>query len=125
MASQPANTTISVARRVRSYRNGLRHNNLKSLVNRMRPQIMSVPGEETQILRTFDASSDPQVTTSLAVAGNKQLPVVVFLRAEVTLQDAVDGITNLAFPVKIGGDRFLNKDSTSLTDDLHQDLRDV
>lgn len=124
MASQPANQTISVFRRVRSFRRGLRHNNIKALVNRMRPQIMSVPSEEVQIDRTFDTTSD-HVTTALAKAGNKGLPVVVFLREETTLAEAVSGVSDLGFPVRIGEDAFLEKQSTALTDDLHQDLRDV
>ncbi len=124
MASQPANTTITVARRVRSLRKGLRHNNVKALVNRMRPQIMSVPSEEVQIARTFDTTSD-HVTTALAGAGNKGLPIVVHLRDETTFAAAAEGIDTLDFPVRVGEDAFLQKSAATLADDLHQELRDV
>ena len=58
MASQPANATIRVHRRVRSYRQMIRHNNIKAMCNRMRPLIMSVPSRETQILSTFDGDAN-------------------------------------------------------------------
>jgi len=126
MASQPANTEIEVKRRLRSYRQNLRHNNIHGLVNRLRPLVMSIPGEETLDLTVRATDTDEDVVTTALLAGRGTgLPVVRGLREVTTLVEAVDGIANLEFPVRIGQDVFLNKASGSLTDDLHQDLRDV
>jgi len=126
MASQPSNVEISVKRRVRSYRQGLRHNNIHGLVNRLRPLVMSVPSEETLdlTLRVTDVDDDV-VTTALLEGRGSGLPVVRGLGPVTTLAEAVTGIPNLAFPVRIGQDVFLEKADGSETEDLHQDLRDV
>ena len=126
MASQPANGEISVKRRVRSYRQGLRHNNIHGLVNRLRPLVMSVPGEETLDLtiRATDADADI-VTTALLEGRGTGLPVVRGLAPVTTLAAAVAGVPNLDFPVRIGQDMFLEKADGSETEDLHQNLRDV
>lgn len=126
MASQPANVEIGVKRRVRSYRQGLRHNNIHGLVNRLRPLVMSVPSEETLDLTVRAADLDDDiVTTALLEGRGSGLPVVRGLAPVVTLAEAVAGVPDLEFPVRIGQDVFLNKADGSLTDDLHQDLRDV
>jgi len=126
MASQPANVEISVKRRVRSYRQGLRHNNIHGLVNRLRPLVMSVPSQETLDLtvRSADADNDV-VTTALLEGRGSGLPVVRGLAPVTTLQEAVQGVSGLDFPVRIGQDLFLNKSDANVTDDLHQNLRDV
>jgi len=126
MATQPANVDILVKRRVRSYRQNLRHNNIHGLVNRLRGQVMSVPGRETLDLtwRGTNLGSDV-VTTSLTEGRGTGLPIVRGLKPVVTLPQAVTGILDLDFPVVIGQDRFLNKADGAVTDDLHQDVRDV
>jgi hypothetical protein len=126
MASQPANVDILVKRRVRSYRQNLRHNNIHGLVNRLRPQVMSVPGEETLDLTVRAANADNDIVTTALTAGRGTgLPIVRGLAPVTTLPEAVTGILNLDFPVVIGQDRFLNKADANVTDDLHQNLRDV
>lgn len=126
MASQPANVEISVKRRVRSYRQNLRHNNVHGLVNRLRPLVMSVPSEETLDLTVRVADVDDDVVTTALLEGRGSgLPVVRGLAPVTTLVEAVAGVANLEFPVRIGQDVFLNKADGSLTEDLHQDLRDV
>jgi hypothetical protein len=126
MASQPANVEISVKRRVRSYRQNLRHNNIHGLVNRLRPLVMSVPSEETldMTYRATDVDDDV-VTTALLEGRGSGLPVVRGLKPVTTLAEAVAGVPNLEFPVRIGQDVFLHKADGSETEDLHQDLRDV
>lgn len=126
MASQPANVEISVKRRVRSYRQNLRHNNIHGLVNRLRTLVMSVPSEETLDLtvRVTDVDDDI-VTTALLAGRGSGLPIVRGLAPVITLAEAVAGVASLEFPVRIGQDVFLNKADGSLTDDLHQNLRDV
>lgn len=126
MASQPANVEILVKRRVRSYRQNLRHNNIHGLVNRLRPLVMSVPSEETLDLtvRATDADEDI-VTTALLEGRGTGLPVVRGLAPVTTLAEAVASLADMDFPVRIGQDVFLNKVDASVTADLHQDLRDV
>ena len=126
MASQPANVEISVKRRVRSYRQMLRHNNIHAMVNRIRSLVMSVPSEETldATWRATDADDDI-VTTALLEGRGSGLPVVRGLAPVTTLAEAVAAVPDLDFPVRIGQDVFLNKADGFETDDLHQDLRDV
>ena len=117
MASQPANSTIAVHRRVRSYRQDLRHNSIKDLTMRMRPLIMSVVGEEVLVTESRDA-----VVTDAFRNGH---PVVRSLREVTTFEEAAEGISGLNFPVQIGRDKFLEKSDANVADDLQQDLRDV
>jgi len=127
MASQPANSTISVEYTVRSYRQALRQEAILPLLGgvlggNMRGAVMSVPGREFLV----DETRDNTVLVTTALDENRDgLPVVRFLSPVVTLKAAVDGIADLAFPKRIGRDVFLLKDSTHLTDDLHADLRSV
>ena len=126
MASQPANVEILVKRRVRSYRQNIRHNNIHGLVNRLRPLVMSIPSEETLdfTVRAADLDDDI-VTTALLEGRGSGLPVVRGLAPVTTLAEAVAAVSNLDFPVRIGQDLFLNKADANVTDDLHQNLRDV
>jgi|GEM_PF-3668580 len=123
MASQPANASIRVHRRVRSYRQMIRHNNVKAMVNRMRPLIMSVPSRETQILSTFDG--DANIVQTNLTSDRRGLPIVRYLRPVVPFQTAAENIAGLNFPVVIGQDSFLEKSDANVADDLHQNLRDT
>ena len=126
MASQPANVEILVKRRIRSYRQNLRHNNIHGLVNRLRPLVMSVPAEETLDLTVRITDVDDDIVTTALLAGRGSgLPVVRGLAPVTTLAEAVAGISDLDFPVRIGQDVFLNKADADVTDDLHQNVRDV
>jgi hypothetical protein len=87
---------------------------------------MSVPSEETLDLTVRSADTDDDVVTTALLEGRGSgLPVVRGLAPVKTLQEAVQGVTGLDFPVRIGQDVFLNKSDANLTDDLHQNLRDV
>ena len=126
MASQPANVDISVKRRVRAYRQDLRHESVHAVVNRLRPLVMSVPGEETLDLTVRVVDTDDDVVTTALLSGRGSgLPIVRGLGAVTTLQEAVTGITGIDFPVRIGADVFIQKADASLSDDLHGDLRAV
>lgn len=125
MASQPANTDISVKYTVRSYRQDLRHNSVHAMVNRMRPLVMSVPAEETLevTVRSTDTDDDV-VTTALLEGRGSGLPLVRELRPVVTLADAVAGLTDIEL-VRIGADVFIQKSDGNETDDLHEEVRDL
>lgn len=147
MASQPANTDISVRYVVRAYRQDLRHEAVLALLGfpGMRPAVMSIPGglktnggtfaagdilkSEILVSETRDTSADDVVTTALLgarLSGNLSgLPVVRFLRATVTAAQAVAGIPHLDMPLRLGRDIFLFKRAGFLTDDIQQDLRNV
>lgn len=121
MASQPANADIRVHRRVRSYRQMIRHNNIKAMVNRMRPLIMSVPSRETQILSTFDG--DAGIVQTNLTSNRRGLPIVRYIRPVVPFETAAENIAGLNFPVVIGQDKFLENSDANVRNDLHQDLR--
>lgn len=146
MASQPANTDISVRYVVRAYRQDLRHEAVLALLGfpGMRPAVMSVPGGtsttgsfaagtnmkgESLVSETRDQTDYDVVTTALLGArlnGNQSgLPVVRFLKASVTAAAAVAGISHLDMPIRMGRDIFLFKKAGFLTEDIHQDLRNV
>jgi hypothetical protein len=147
MASQPANTDISVRYMVRAYRQDLRHESVLALLGfpGMRPAVMAIPGglktnggsfqagdvlkSEILVSETRDTTDFDVVTTALLGArinGNQSgLPVVRFLRATVSAAAAVAGIPHLDMPLRLGRDIFLFKRAGFLTDDLYQDLRNV
>ena len=51
-AAQPANTTISVFRRVRVFRDNRRHTSIKHLTTPFDSQLVAVPGEENEVIET-------------------------------------------------------------------------
>lgn len=135
MASQPANSLIKVQYTVRSYRDGVRHEAVLALLGGvlgggMRELKMSVPGKETLMTETrmpLDAGDDI-LNTSLTTGRTVGLPLVREFRTVTTAKDAVDNGTfgaNLGVPKRIGRDWFFYKNDAHLTDDLHQQLRDV
>lgn len=126
MASQPANTDISVKYVVRSYRQDLRHNSVFDLFNHMRSLVMSVPSNETLNLTVRSVDSDDDVVTTALLEGRGSgLPLVRGLKPVVTLAAAVAGIANIDFPIRIGRDVFLTKADGFEADDLHAELRAV
>jgi len=142
MASQPANATISVFRSVRSYRMALRHESVAALIKRLRPLIMSVPGEEVLVgaltrdttLQDFSpycgqARQNPSgATAATAIRG---FPIVVGLHNIKTFADAqgnaagTSGLPSIDFAFQIGSDKFLTNISRAEASahDLHADLR--
>lgn len=122
MASQPANTDISVFRRVRAYRNQRRHESVEAIIKRLRPLIMSVPSEEflTGVLTRDTGTSD------FSVWGRDGQPIVIGVLPDTTFAQAQENITGVDFAIQIGADKFLNHDANNIgTRDLHQDTRDL
>ena len=120
-AAQPSITTIKIHRNVRSYRDVHQHRSVFQAIHRIADQLMSVPGEERPVLSTRDAT----VTLDTSVGGRLGLPVTRYIRSTKTLAAAAAGITGLEFPTRIGQDAFLLKSDANVTDDLHENLRDV
>lgn len=123
MASQPANTSIEVKRRIRAQRNDLLHTSVKHRASGIGfvDLVMNVPGEEILVFEIRDES----FRTDAFRFGH---PVTVVPRTLLSFEDAVELLTDMDFPVTFPNyprDKFLNKASGSLTDDLHQELRDL
>ncbi|MCK9557760.1 MAG: hypothetical protein M0R50_06935 [Candidatus Cloacimonetes bacterium] len=126
MSAQPANTSISVYRNVRSYRKALRHEAVAALTKRLRPLIMSVPGEEVLVgVLTRDTTVQdfsPYCGEARFGAG-RGFPIVVGLYQIKTFGAAQEGLPGIDFAFQIGSDMFLANVHASLTRDLQGDLR--
>lgn len=126
--SQPANTDISVFRTVRSYRQNLLHGNVAALIKRLRPLVMSVPGEEVQSgVLTRDTSlkdTSPYMGEARHDA-TRGFPIVVGLLPTKTYAEAQEGLSGIDFGFQIGQDWFLHSSADNLDNDLHEQLRDL
>jgi hypothetical protein len=126
MSAQPANTAISVYRNVRSYRKALRHEAVAALTKRLRPLIMSVPGEEilVGVLTRDTAVQDfsPYCGEARFGAG-RGFPIVVGLYQVKTFATAQENLPSIDFAFQIGSDMFLTNVAAGLTRDLQGDLR--
>lgn len=127
MASQPANSTISVFRTVRSYRAAHRHEAVAALTKKLRPLYMSVPGEENLVgvlaRDTSLADFSPYCGEGRPTA-TRGFPIVVGLLPQKPFEHAQEGITGVDFSFTVGMDKFLAPTSAGLSRDLHADLRD-
>lgn len=128
MASQPANETIQVFRRLRTYRKGLRQESVKNLTHRLRSLVFSIPGREVYTeVKTRDTSvADLSPFMGEAAAGaTRGFPVVVGAK-EAKNFETIETLTGVDFPIEIGADRFVGESEDVVGDnDLHQDLRDA
>jgi len=128
MASQPLNSSISVFRSVRAFRQDHRHESIAALTKQLRPLIMSVPGEESLVgvLARDTAVSDFSSYMGEARYGaSRGFPVVVGLTTPKTFEAAQEGLSGVDFAFTIGRDRFLKNSADSLDGDLHGDLGDL
>ncbi len=118
MASQPANTTLSVEFSVRAKRELL----LDRMVLNVSRLVMVSPGEESGLLE----SRDNTVLTTTALDVDKDgLPIVRYARPVVTPAAVKAAVSNLAMPKRIGKDLFFVKKSGYLTDDLMGQVKAV
>lgn len=128
MPGQPLNTSISIYRTVRSFRQAHRHESVAALTKRLRPLVMSVPGQE--ILVEVKAR-DTSVTDFSPYCGEARhtatrgFPIVIGLADQKTFAEAQTGLTDVDFGFQIGSDMFLKNTAAGLDQDLHQDLRDL
>jgi hypothetical protein len=127
MASQPANTLISVFRNVRTYRQDLRHESVKNITDRLRPLVFSVPGEETLtvfgVRDTTYSDMSPYMGEGRPTA-TRGVPVTIGVRAAKDF-NTIETITGVNIPFTIGSDKFVENTAANLGRDLHQDLRDA
>jgi hypothetical protein len=120
-SSQPANTTISVLRRVRAVNENRRHTSIKHLTTPFDGQFVSVPGEEVLVVETRDAAFKSD-------AFRFGHPVVLAPRAGCSVPDVYAGVSGLDFPVRMVGNPRevqIQKTLANKADDLYQELRDT
>lgn len=127
MAAQPANTDINVFQRVRAYRADRRHESVEALTKKLRPLVMSVPGQEilSGVLTRDAAVADfsPYMGEARWNAG-RGFPIVIGLHPVKTFAAAQEGLLGVDFGFKIGRDAFLADAQAHLDRDLFGDLRD-
>jgi hypothetical protein len=129
MASQPLNTQIQVFRRVRAQREPQRHDSVANITKKLRRLILVDPGNE---VRTGVVSRDSAVTDFSTYMGEAKsipangrgLPIVIGVAARKDFS-VVQQLSGIDFPVEIGGDKFVQEDTTNVGGDLHQDARDA
>lgn len=128
MAAQPANTDIQVFRNIRSFRRADRHESVGALIKRLRPLVMSIPGEEilleVKARDTTVADFSPYMGEARHNAG-RGFPIVIGLRDQVSYAFAQTNLANVDFGFQIGSDWFLTNTVAGLAGDLHQDARDL
>lgn len=126
--SQPLNTSIKIYRSIRSYREISRSDSIAAATKKLKPLVMSVPGqEEGVVVKSRDAdfgdfSAYMGEASSQAVRG---YPVVIGLRDQVSFASAQNEIAGVSFAYTIGQDKFIENSEDSLSNDLHGDLRDL
>lgn len=129
MSAQPANSTIAVYRTVRAYRQDHRHESIEAITKKLRPLIMSVPGEEgiSGVLTRDTSFKDTSSYMGEARHGaTRGFPIVVGLKDTKTFGAAQEGLSGVDFAITIGRDAFITNSSADVADaDLHQDLRDL
>jgi len=119
MAAQPANTDISVLRRVRVVRDNRRHTSIKHLTTPFDEEIVAVPGEEVLVVEVRDTS----FVTDAFRFGH---PVVVTKRAVCDVGTVYGSVSGLDFPVRLPGNPRevqIQKTLASKADDLYGELQ--
>ncbi len=129
MPGQPANTNIKIYRSIRGYRQNHRHESVEALTKKLRPLILSVPGEEilSGVLTRDTSNKDFSPYMGEGRFGaTRGMPIVVGLKDTVNFGDAVEQISGADFPVTIGGDQFIVNSADTVSDnDLHGDAQDL
>lgn len=127
MAAQPANTSIQVHYGIRSYRNAVRHESVAALIKRLRPLVMSIPGDEILVeVKTRDTNvSDFSPYMGEAKSAGRGFPIVIGLKDQVTWAYAQTNLPNVDFPITIGSDKFIVNTEDGLSGDLHADARNL
>jgi hypothetical protein len=117
MSAQPANTSISVFRSLRTQRNILRHDSVAAITKRLRPLLLVKPGEENLVgvVNRDTAVSDFSPFMGQAAAGaTRGFPIVVELLDTATFAQGQE-ITGADYAFQIGSDKFI-KTSVAATD---------
>jgi hypothetical protein len=124
MASQPANTEISVLRTFRTRVQTRRNASIKEVTQRLGDVVVMAPGEEIDTFNVIDTAG--AVTPGPNPAWRYGMPVTVESRDRASVGTVVGAVSGLDFPQQIVGTRhdlFFHKTAGNLTDDLHEEVR--
>jgi len=127
MASQPANQSISVFRRVRTKRNDGRYDSIASLTKKLRELIMVIPGEEITagaLTRDSSVSDFSSYMGQPNFDSTRGFPIVYGLYAQKAFSDAQENLPEVDFAITIGRDAFIQNTEAGLGNDLFADLAD-
>lgn len=128
MAAQPANTDIQVFRRLRSFRQMHRHESVAALIKRLRPLVMSIPADEILVEVKSRDTSVADFSPYMGEArhnATRGFPIVIGLKDQVSFANAQTNIADIDFAFQIGHDKFLQNTTAGLSNDLHQNGRDL
>jgi len=119
-AAQPANTQISVFRRVKAFRANYRHTTIKHLTTPWERFLVSVPGEEVDTVEHRDAT----FRTDAFRFGH---PVTVSPRTIPTLAAVVAAVPGVKLVSLVGNPREVQLENTEAhkTDELFQEVAAV
>ncbi len=126
MAAQPLNTDITIYRHVRSFRQAHRHESIAAITKRLRPLVMSVPGEEILVevkARDTDVHDMSPYMGEARFNAGRGFPIVIGLKDQVTFAQAQEGLPDVDFAYAIGSEMFIVNTAAGLDGDLHGDLR--
>ncbi len=132
MSAQPANTSISVFRNVRTQRNIVRHDSVAAIIKHLRPLVAVKPGEEINVgVLTRDSNvSDFSPYMGQAAAGaTRGFPVVIGVLPTATfgqLQGISTADTVADFAFQIGSDKFVAATAATLSsEDLFAEAKAI
>jgi len=121
MSAQPANSTISVYYQLRSYRRDLRHESLAAICKRLRPLVMSIPGEEILVGVLSRDTSVKDMSSYMGEArfnAGRGFPIVIGTLGQVSFAEAQTTLPDINFAFQIGSDKFLQNTAAGLAEDL-------
>ncbi len=128
MSAQPANTDIKIYRTVRAQRQPLWFDSVASLIKRLRPLVMSIPGEEIRVGVVARDTSTADFSPYMGEArhnATRGFPIVIGLNKQVSFATAQTQLPDVDFAFQIGSDRFIKNTLVGLDGDMHSDARDL
>ena len=126
MASQPANTTITVGYTVRTRVDVPRNASIKQVTQRLGDRVVIAPGEEIDAFYALDSTGASAPGPN--PAWRYGMPLVLETRTRATVAEVYAAVDYLAFPQSNVGTRqdlFIHKIPSELDADLHQEVRDA
>lgn len=126
MAAQPANTDINVFLALRSFRRADRHESVGALIKRLRPLVMSIPGEEILVEVKARDTSVADFSSYMGEArhnATRGFPIVIGLVDQVSLAAAVTNLAEVDFAFQIGENWFIKSTEAGLDNDMYENAQ--
>ena len=129
MSAQPANTSISIYRALRTQRQILRNDSVAAIIKRLRPLVLVKPGEEILVgvvnRDTTVADFSPYMGQAAAGA-TRGFPIVIELLPVATFAQGQSMNSHVDFAFQVGSDKFITaKAANNATEDLFADARAI